>query len=193
MKKIITFLLLILTVPTIVLAKPTYKSLTLKEALDDEKIEYNLDGYEETDDKATIYLFRGKGCSHCYEFLEYVSSSLVKEYGDYFKLESYEVWQNTDNAKLMQEVSDYLNDNASGVPYIIIGDKTFNGYAESMNEQIETAIMNLYNSEERYDVLEQMKENPKAKLKKDNKFTIVITIAAAIAIIALVVTGFKRK
>lgn len=192
MKKIITFLLLILTIPVFVLAKPAYTSLTLKETLDDERIESNLDGYEEGNNKATIYLFRGRGCSHCHEFLEYVNSTLVEKYGDYFKLVSYEVWNNANNAKLMQEVSDYRKDNANGVPYIIIGDKSFNGYAESMNEEIETAIMDLYNSKERYDIFEKMKINPKAKVKKNNKTTKVIIAATAIAIIVLVITIPKK-
>lgn len=194
MKKIITFLLLVLMLPTLVLAKPEYKSLTLEEALKDEKIEYDLGGYEETDEKATIYLFRGKGCSHCYEFLEYVSSDLIKKYGNYFKIITYEVWNNADNAKLMQEVSDYLDDDASGVPYIVIGDKTFNGYAESMNEEIESAIKELYDSEERYDVLTQIETNPKeTKKKSDNTFTIVSIIFAATAIFILIITSIKKQ
>ena len=196
MKKIITFLLLVLTFPSLVLAAPAYKSLSLEEALKDEKIEYDLGDYTETDDKVTIYLFRGKGCSHCYEFLEYVSSSLVKEYGQYFKIKTYEVWNNSDNAKLMQDVSNYLKDDASGVPYIIIGDKTFNGYAESMNEDIKTAIKNLYDSEEKYDVLEQMEKNPqKTKKTKQSSstFTIIFIIVAATVIALLLFNNKEQK
>lgn len=196
MKKYITFLLLVLMVPSMVFAKTTYTSKSLTEALDDEDITYDLGDYEETDDKVTVYLFRGKGCSHCYEFLEYVSSDLIKEYGNYFKLVSYEVWNDSNNAQLMQEVSDYLGDDASGVPYIVIGDKTFNGYAESMNDEIKNAIKDLYDSEDRYDVLKQIELNPKETKKKsssDNSVTVVFTIFAAIAIVVLIVTSTKKQ
>lgn len=196
MKRLITFLLLLLLMPTIVFAKePT--SMTLEEALKEEKIEYDLEGYEESDEKPTIYLFRGKGCSHCYEFLEYVSSSLVKDYGDKFKMVTYEVWNNEENAKLMEQVSEYLGDDASGVPYIVIGDKSFNGYAESMNDEITDAIDKLADSDEKYDVLEKMESAPKKESKKSSKssstITIVFMLFAAVGLTVLIVTSLKRK
>lgn len=196
MKKYITFLLLILLMPSFVLAA-SYESKTLSEALQDEEIENDLEGYDDNEEKPVIYLFRGKGCSHCYEFLEYVSSDLVKERGNKFRLVTYEVWNNESNAELMQKVSDYFEDDASGVPYIIIGDKTFNGYAKSMNKEIEEAIDKLNDSEEKFDVLTKidMKSSSKKekKSKQDNTFTIVFTLFAVVALIVLVVTSFKSK
>ena len=95
----------------------------------------------------------------------------------------------------MQEISEYLEDDASGVPYIIIGDKTFNGYAESMDKEIKEAIKKLYDSDDRYDVFKEMKEHPKEKKtsKTNSTTTIVFIIFASIAVIALVVTGIKKK
>ena len=195
MKKIFTIMLLVLLTPAMVFAAPGTKSETLKETLESEDIEYKLEDYEEEEGKVNVYLFRGQGCSHCHEFLEYVASDLAEEYGKYFNLVSYEVWNNKNNASLMQEISDYLEDDASGVPYIIIGEETFNGYAESMNAEIETAIKNLYDSEKKYDVFEEMKNNPKAKKsrKQDSSTVIVFIIFASIAVIALIVTSFKKK
>ncbi|MBR2833027.1 MAG: hypothetical protein IKE75_01075, partial [Bacilli bacterium] len=152
MKKYITLLLLILLMPSFVLAA-SYESKTLSEALKDEEIENDLEGYDDNEEKPVIYLFRGKGCSHCYEFLEYASSDLVKEKGDKFRMVTYEVWNNKENAELMQKVSDYFEDEANGVPYIVIGEKTFNGYSKSMNKEIEEAIDKLNEDEEKFDVL----------------------------------------
>lgn len=197
MKKYITFLLLVLLLPSIVLAAPSYQSKTLEEALKEEKIDNDLGDYQETDDKVTIYLFRGAGCSHCYEFLEYVSSDLMKEYGDKFKVVTYEVWKNENNAKLMQKVSDYFKDDASGVPYIIIGDKTFNGYATSMNDEIKEAIDKLYNSEEKFDVFDKIdinsNEPEKTTSEQDSTMIIVFILFAVVAIIALVIAGIKKN
>lgn len=195
MKKFAILLLLVILMPTMVLAASKYERKTLEEALKDEEIEYDLGDYKENDDQVTIYLFRGKGCSHCYEFLEYVSSTLIKEYGDKVKVATYEVWNNKSNSQLMQKVSDYFKDDASGVPYIVIGDKTFNGYSESMNDDIKTAIDNLYNSEEKFDVFDKIDLNaePEEEEKTDSTLTIVFIIFAAIAIVALIVTSIKKQ
>lgn len=196
MKKYITFLLLILLMPSIVLAA-SYESQTLSDAIKDEGITGDLEGYDDNEEKPVIYLFRGKGCSHCYEFLEYASSDLVKEKGDKFRLVSYEVWNNEANAELMQKVSDYFKDDANGVPYIVIGEKTFNGYSKSMNKEIEEAIDKLNDSEEKFDVLTKidMKSSVKKqkKSKQNNTFTIVFMLFAAVALILLVVTSFRKK
>lgn len=196
MKKYITFLLLILLMPSLVLAA-SYESKTLSEALKEEKMDSELEGYDDNEEKPAIYLFRGDGCPHCTEFLEYASSKLVKEKGDKFRLVTYEVWKNEDNAELMQKVSDYFKDDASGVPYIIIGDKTFNGYAESMNKEIEEAIDKLNDSEEKFDVLTKIDMNStvkkEKKSKQDNTFTIVFMLFAVVVLIVLVVTSFRKK
>ena len=187
MKKYITFLLLVLLMPALVFAKGNYESKTLEEALKDENIEYDLGDYKESDDKVNIYLFRGKGCSHCHEFLEYVSSDLVKKYGDKFNLVTYEVWQNRNNSELMQEVASYLGEEASGVPFIVIGDKSFSGYAKSMNSELESAIDSLYNSQDKYDVLKEKESHPKVvkKEKKNNVLTITFIALAGLAIIVI--------
>ena len=196
MKKYITFLLLILLMPSFVLAA-SYESKTLSEAIKDEEIKNDLGDYDDNEEKPAIYLFRGKGCSHCYEFLEYASSDLVKEKGNKFRLVTYEVWNNEANAELMQKVSDYFKDDASGVPYIVIGDKTFNGYSESMNKEIEEAIDKLNESEEKFDVLTKidMKSSSKKekKSKQNNTLTIVFMLFAVAALTVLVVTSFRKK
>ena len=112
-----------------------YKTLNLDEALKEEEIDHDFSNYKETDDQAIIYLFRGKGCAYCKKFLTYLNS-IVDDYGKYFKVVSYEVWYDNDNAELMEKVCNLLGQKAEGVPYIVIGDKVFAGYAESYNDEI---------------------------------------------------------
>ena len=86
-----------------------------------------------------------------------------KELGKYFKIVSYEVWNNEANASLLTEVSNYLGKPADGVPYIIIGDQVFSGFTEeAYGQKVKDAIAELYNTSksERYDVFEQMQINP---------------------------------
>lgn len=158
MKKIMMYLLIgILLVPTITLAEENKTvSLGLKEACESEGITFNHDDYKESSEKANIYLFRGAGCSHCHEFLTYLEA-MTEEYGKYFNLVSYEVWQNEDNNKLMNETASKMGDQVTGVPYIVIGNKSWNGYGEDLNEEIYDAIMKEYENGNKNDVFNRKK------------------------------------
>lgn len=147
----------------------SYKALNFEQALKEEEIEANLGSYKESDDQAIIYLFRGKGCGYCRRFLTFLNS-IVSDYGKYFKVVSYEVWNNSDNKKLMKEVAEFLDKEAGGVPFIIIGDQVFEGYASDYDEDIKKAIKDLYDSKDKYDVLAEM-EKAKQKNTEQGKDT----------------------
>ena len=139
MKKLRLFiglLVAVLLVPTVVLAADEEVTST-----DDSK-------------KAIVYFFRGEGCSHCAEAEEWFNS-IQDEYGELFKVVDYEVWENEDNAALMEEVAKARDESADGVPYIIVGDKSWNGFAEDYAEEIIDQIKALYEQDpsERYDIL----------------------------------------
>ncbi|MDE5538869.1 MAG: hypothetical protein K2J20_00075 [Bacilli bacterium] len=156
LQKIGLFLILCLIItPKMVWAEANYQSMNLDEALIQEKIEHDFSNYKESDDQITIYLFRGNGCGFCQNFLSFLNS-IIDDYGKYFKVESYEVWENPNNRELMKEVTKFLDYDGAGIPFIIIGDKVFNGYIDAYAEDIKQAITNLYNSENRYDVMEEM-------------------------------------
>ena len=123
-------------------------------------------------DKARVYLFRGKGCTYCRALLTYLNS-INEEYGNYYELVSYEVWNDQDNSELMKSISNFLGKPAEGVPYLIIGKEVFPGYYDGYNDSIKEAIKNLYetDSKKRYDVLEEyQKENKLTKKYKTLDF-----------------------
>lgn len=170
MKKIIMYLAVLATIilPFGVMAKEskylgeTYKTLNFEEALEQEGIAKEYEDYKETDKQATIYLFRGQGCGYCQKFLTFMSS-IANEYGGYFKIVSFEVWNDSKNAELMNNVATFLNQPAGGVPFIVIGEKAFLGFDEAAyGEGIKTAIKELYDTsaKKRYDVFAEMKKNP---------------------------------
>lgn len=150
-----------------------YNSQNLEETLKEEGITVDLSNYKENDNQVIIYMFRGKGCSHCQDFLNYVANTLVSKYGNYFKLVSFETWNDTNNSKLVTKVANFLGDQAGGVPYIVIGDKSFLGYAESLNTEIESAITSLYNNKNRYDVFEEMNKKEKVNTSGNNATTVI--------------------
>ncbi len=130
-----------------------YKTLNLKEVLAQEGIKEDFKNYSETDDQIVIYMFRGNGCHYCQGFLKFLNS-ITEEYGKYFKLVAFEVWSDQVNSELLSKISDFMGEAAGGVPYIIIGDQVFPGYASSYDDGIKSAIKTLYDSKDRYDVFE---------------------------------------
>ena len=134
---------------------------------------------EETPSKVNVYLFRGEGCPHCEEMLEFFDS-IEEEFGQYYTMNTYEVWYNQDNADLMQDVADKLGVSATGVPFLVIGDQTWNGYASSYDAEIEAKILSEYNSDSRYDVMTA--EEPKA-----NNVAAVLIVVAVVGVIGGIV------
>ena len=147
----------------------------------------------------TVHMFRGEGCGYCAAALEFFES-IESEYGKYFDLETHEVWYDEDNANFMQDVAAYFGEDVGGVPYIIIGDKTFQGYAEQYDEEIIDAITTAYESGSFVDRVAQVQNgevsvgqgsNSKEDAKEDkedksNKTTIIIIIVALVGFIAMV-------
>lgn len=185
MKKKLISLSLLLFIPMFVFASTKkYESTNLEETLNAEEIEVTFSNYEETDDQAVIYLFRGHNCGYCHSFLEFLNS-IVDEYGKYFRLEAYEVWYTENNSELMSEVASYFGESASGVPFIVIGDKVFSGYTESYNDSIISAIKETYKNGNKNDVFKEMK---KAEIKE--KITDIITkVLPIISIIGILALG----
>ena len=136
--------------------------------------------------EVNVYFFRGQGCSHCAEAEEWFKS-IEEEYGSYFKVVDYETWYNEDNAKLMQEVADARGEKAEGVPYIIIGDQSWNGFSQSYAEDMINQIKTVYAQDvsERYDImtyLPYIKDGKKTDDSKDSNDALAL-------IIIILVTG----
>lgn len=206
MKKLLGYLLaaLFLVMPVVTFAAQKidlndYKTMGLKETVENEGLEFASPDYKETDNQVVIYLFRGEGCGYCNAFIKF-ANELSKTYGEKFKLVSFEVWQNTDNADLLGAVSSFLEQDAGGVPYIVIGDQVFPGYADSYDDGIKQAIDKLYAQKvsDRYDVFEEynkkLVEDERAERSAAAKPIVWNFIFIAIATIVIVcsVNGAKK-
>lgn len=197
--KILCFLLLCLVLlPFEVSAsEKTYKTMNFEEILTEEKIEHDLTNYKETDDQAIIYLFRGTNCGYCQRFLTFLNS-IVDDYGKYFKVVSYEVWYDSNNAELMNEVAEFLGTKAEGVPFIVIGEQVFPGYTSSYDDAIKEAIMEQYESKNSYDVFNEMskKKTNKTEIRETSSTSIIIwnlVFISVATIIVLVYVNSKNK
>lgn len=105
------------------------------------KIDVKLENVKYDENKVNIYFFWGDGCPHCekeFSFLE----NIKEEYGNYFTLNTFEVWHNKDNEKILKQFASAMGDEVLGVPYTIIGNKTFKGFKKEYEEHFLQAIKN---------------------------------------------------
>lgn len=113
------------------------------------KIDTLLENIVYDENKVNIYFFWGDGCPHCKEEFKFFES-IKTEYGDYFTLNSFEVWHNDKNQDLLKQFAGSMGDEVSEIPYTIIGNKTFTGFGESHEKEILEAIKEQYKNS--YDV-----------------------------------------
>ena len=109
------------------------------EDLDEVATNVNLEDVTYSEDKVNIYFFWGSTCPHCEEEFKFFEE-IEDEYGDYYNLHAYEVWENPDNLKIMYAFGDALGEDATGVPYTIIGDESFTGFSDSRKDEFIEAI-----------------------------------------------------
>ena len=86
-----------------------------------------------------VNVFYGDGCPYCAEEEKYLNI-LKSELGDNLNIQRYEVWNNDENSELLSDVRIALNNADDGVPFVVIGNKTFTGYNDSVAEDIKMAI-----------------------------------------------------
>lgn len=164
----------------------------------------------ENKEPVKIYMFRGETCHYCEDALAWFDS-IEGQYGDYFDLITFEVWYSQENSQLMQTVAEFMGDDASGVPYIIIGDYTYpNGFASdsvidengtTMGEELLSKIIELYEQDDRFDVMDELRNTgvsvpeyiASAEPKDNTAVTIVVCVVVAAAIAGLVYARKRNK
>lgn len=185
-KKILSIILLLVLIIPFRINAVEYTSQTLEEACESEEIDFVHPNYKDASDKINVYLFRGEGCQHCHDFLEYLES-IVEESGKYFNVVSYEVWEDPNNSTLMDKALEFMGDDAdSGVPYIVIGNKSWVGYADSIKDDILNAITTAYNAETKFDIMEQINVKTKTTSSTEETDGLIIVIL----ILLVVFDGF---
>ena len=101
---------------------------------------------------------------------------------NFYNLIDYEVWYNTDNSDLMQKVADARGEEAEGVPYIIIGDKSWNGFDSSYEEDMINQMKSVYAQDvkDRYDIMTLLTDSKTSK--KDSNASDILVLLAIIVV-----------
>lgn len=151
------YLLLIVAVLGL-LIMPNVKAEELPEVTDHEKVK--------------VYLFRGEGCSHCYDFLTYFIDT-YKDYEDYFEIVVYESWKNSANQELMLAVKEKVGEDVdTAVPFIVVGSNyEVTGFNDEIGEKIIATALKEYQSDKYSDLVAKVakseKVNPNAESIKE--------------------------
>ncbi len=109
----------------------------------------NLENVVRNDNKVNIYFFWGNGCPHCAEEFAFFES-IKEKYEGYYNLYTFEVWYNEKNAELLNIFAENMNDKVTGIPYTIIGNKSFTGFSEKNKDEIINSIVEQHKNS--YDV-----------------------------------------
>ena len=118
--------------------------------------------------KYNLYLFYGETCPHCADEEEFLESYLGIY--DNVELVRYEVWNSKDNRELMVKVQNELNNHASGVPYLVIGDKVIVGYLDgTTDEQIKKEVKKYVSTKNPVDVIKTIEKGEHIEKPKDEK------------------------
>ena len=108
-----------------------------------------IEGIVYDENKVNIYEFYAQECPHCIKlnsFFERIES----EYGNFYKLNKFETWHNSENLEIYKEFASVLGYEAKGVPFIVIGNQVIRGFSESKEQEIIDAITSQYKNS--YDV-----------------------------------------
>lgn len=143
---------------------------------------FDINKHEASDKKVTVYIFRGSTCGYCLKAVEFFAR-MYEEYGELYDLQTYEVWNNSDNASLLESAAKKVGvSDIGGVPFIIIGDKYWEGFTESYGEEMINEIKSLYE----VDVNKRFDAVAEGEVESDSSD---ITIIIAVAVIAAAIIG----
>ena len=111
--------------------------------------------------KPNIYIFWGDGCPHCKALAKFISK-LPAETKNKVNIYSFEVWGDKDNKTFMKNFGKFLDQDVRGVPFMVIGDKIFDGYSSGdtkTDQQILDAINTIIKNQGSTDQYKLYKKN----------------------------------
>lgn len=150
---------------------------------------------QEKNEPVKVYIFSREGCSHCIDALDFFSKlSADKEYGKMFETITLEVLDakggiiDNDYYNLLMKTTRNFGVSFNGTPFIVIGEKYYDGFGQSYSDDIKAQIKECYNKG-CTDAVENVDDLLAIKAARNKKVGIIISVISILVIIGLVV-GF---
>ena len=200
-KRIMSLLLIVLLVLPIKtfareleIGNKKYNYTNLQETLEEIGMEKKFEHYEENEQQVPVYLFRGKGCEYCEQLVDYLNS-IADEYGKYFKLISFEIYESKDNTALLSKVADYVGAPGTGIPFVVIGNQYFEGYSSEYDNQILETIKRYYDitPSTRTDVMKSLAVESSSTKSANQTFIILWNFVFTIISTAIILFYINKK
>jgi len=97
------------------------------------------------DNTVPVTLFYGEGCPHCAKEKLFLKD-LLQKYPE-IKYQEYEIYYSQNNSSLLQKLAKSMKTNSGGVPFLVVGSKSFIGFAEGVtSREIETQVQYCMNN-----------------------------------------------
>jgi hypothetical protein len=123
----------------------------------------------QTENGYPIYFFYGKECGYSKDFIEFYVNKVIPQYGNKIHIVGFETWHDSNNKNLMKQVLEYKKSSYDGSPLIIIGDRIFEGYTSSYDNQILSLINNLGDK----DIFKDMNNISESDMSNGTKLTLL--------------------
>ena len=137
-----------------------------------------------------VYFFRSNSCGYCAaakQFFETLKED--EEYKDLFEIKDYEV-STQKNSNLMYDAAEIMGDTLQGVPYIVIGDESWNGYSSTYDDDLKEKIKEVASDDDFVDPLASLITDFEAG---GDDGLIILGILAGVIIVVGVGIYFARK
>ncbi len=85
-----------------------------------------------------LYLFWGNGCPHCAHAKE-ILEPYIHNHAN-IRYHTYEVYYSETNQKKLQKTAETLGTQASGIPFIVVGDKAYVGFSDETGNEIKSRL-----------------------------------------------------
>ena len=98
---------------------------------------------KEEENIVNLYLFHSDTCRHCQEETKLLEE--LEEEHDNLRVYKYEI-SNKENSDLLGKVTNIFDVRISGVPFTVIGEKTFSGYSSENTKRTFEAVIEYYSN-----------------------------------------------
>ena len=187
MKKLFLFILLL--IPINVFAYDIKLDEYEKKSLNQILIDIGNDKFIDTEENyqgIPIYFFYGKECGYSKQFIDFYVDQVLPKYKHKIHIVGFETWHDNKNASLYATILKYKKSDYEGSPLIIIGDRVFEGYTQSYNNQIISAIDNTIKNNNKKDIIEEMNSISDNDLDNEIKKIILVPLFIILLTVALV-------